>query len=106
MVNCCVCSCSCGRLAAVPVAGFSSQSYLNIVKQYCFLVFFFNPFSQFFLFGTLCLQMNASCISLYVVLKCNLFIVFACKMISCSFVRFLLNSLCLFGKSAVFLFLF
>ena len=40
MVNCCVCSCSCGRLAAVPVAGFSSQSYLNIVKQYCFLVFF------------------------------------------------------------------
>ena len=40
MVNCCVCSCSCGRLAAVPVADFSSQSYLNIVKQYCFLVFF------------------------------------------------------------------
>ena len=40
MVNCCVCSCSCGGLVAVPVAGFSSQSYLNIVKQYCFLVFF------------------------------------------------------------------
>ena len=65
MVNCCVCSYSCGRLAVVSVAGFSSQSYLNIVKQYYFLVFFLIRFLKSFdLVHSVCRYMLCVCLFL------------------------------------------
>ena len=106
MVNCCVCSYSCGRLAVESAAGFSSQSYLNIVKQYCFFVFFYSIFSNLLIWRTLFADICFVFVSFFVVLKCNLFIGFCLHNDILCFCALLSNFLCVFGKNVVFFFLF
>ena len=106
MVNCCVCSYSCGRLAVVSAAGFSSQSYLNIVKQYYFLVFFLIRFlNSSELARSVCRYMLHVCL-FFVVLKCNIFVGFCLHNDILLFCAHFMDFSVHFGKSVVFFFLF